>query len=186
MSVITTGSVIYTSSDPIVNLEAGFNKTLNLKGTVTVNDSPLGTSYASVYASPGSITPTTIPVIVIPVPILMSTYTQGLVKDFTVDTASGAVTYTGQDTAVFKVYCAVNGGSGAGTTSWSLVVYVDGLGVDDTANIASDCDAAPNKPISVDTLVTLSTGSVVQVHILNETGTNSIIVNKFGFNITKL
>ena len=149
-----------------------------------------GKPYGELYVTNNTTLPTVITTLGVAVSITNSTLiTQaGLLKNFTHDSATGLLTYTGDEdiTVMINIQCSNHLVSGVATRYLMLdlmyndVVEVKGRGY------GSAYLTTARRGISITCIKTISNGDTFSLNITNTTGTENIYVNDLNMNIVTL
>lgn len=164
MKTVNFGSQIYTDEDSvsIIDLEGAPGKTLNLIGTLNGLTPVSEQSYASVIVVPANLLSTPGPTYGQYDRIVCSLFTLVLSSNFTLDTATGILTYTGSETRFFDINLDTSSTRTTLTGNSAFAIFKNGLVVADTSDQESVYTPGANlRSTSVGSITSLSTGDTI-------------------------
>lgn len=176
------GLIAWSQSSNRYRVNKGFPGAPDYDELAYFNDIPQDTTaFGEVYFQGNSVE-TVISAVGIPAKV-DAVYNAGDLLSFT--NGSGLLTYTGIDTKEFAINLSLTTTLDLSTADISVVIFVNGSAVTKTEQGTFTGSTTPGyQSTSVNALVELNTGDIVEVFVKNNTSTDNIIVKDLNLNVS--
>jgi len=178
------GLLAWSQSSNRFRVNKGFPGTPVYDQLAYFNDIPLDNTAFGEFFFQGNAIETVITVIGVPVKI-DAVYNPGDLLGFT--NGSGILTYTASDTKEFALSLSLTTTLNLSTAEISVVIFINGSPVSKTEQGTFTGSTTPGfQSTSVNALVELSTGDIIEVYVKNNTSTNNITVQDLNMNLSSV